>query len=181
MAEPKCHYCTRVAEAECPTCGRFYCGEHGEDVCLRCLAPESATPSVAIFRGSVVALGIASLVAVFLLVRPPESKGSGDTARIIATASPVVTVTATPTRTVTQSANSSATAAATPSSVAGGTTPAPSVTGTPAAADKTYTVRAGDTLSGIAAQSGTTVDALLAANPGVTAETLQIGAVLKLP
>src|SRR5438874_280306 len=97
MAEPNCHYCTRPAEAECPTCGRLYCAEHGEDVCLRCLAPESATPSARIFRGSVLALAIASIVTVFLLIRPPTSKSEQDIARVVATATPAVSATATPT------------------------------------------------------------------------------------
>ena len=50
---PSCHYCDNPAEAECPTCGRLYCSEHGEDVCLRCMSPESAAPSQAVYRGSI--------------------------------------------------------------------------------------------------------------------------------
>lgn len=190
MAEPNCHYCTRPAEAECPTCGRLYCAEHGEDVCLRCLAPESATPSAKVFRGSVVALVAASLVAVFLVVRPPESKSTADSARTVATATPIVTVTATPTRqasrtpsppppaSVTPGASAAATGA--PPSASASASASPSAPAT-AAGQQTYTVKAGDTISGIAAQFGVDADSLLAANPGVTPQTLQIGAVLKIP
>jgi LysM repeat protein len=44
----------------------------------------------------------------------------------------------------------------------------------------THTVAPGDTLSGIAGQYNTTVEAIIAANPGTT-ENLQIGAVLRIP
>ncbi len=42
-------------------------------------------------------------------------------------------------------------------------------------------MQSGDTLSGIAAQFGVTVEAIEALNPGIKPETLQIGAVLKIP
>lgn len=186
MAEPNCHYCDRRAEAECSTCGRFYCGEHGDDVCLRCMAPESAAPAAAVYRGAVVALALASLVAIFLLVRPPESKGTNDVARPLATATSATGATATPTKP----------GQATPTRGAVQATPTPQPAGTPGAsptaggtavasptgtAPKTYTVKAGDNLGAIAVANGTTVEAILALNPGVTPETLQIGAVLKLP
>ena len=67
MASASCHYCNRPAEEECSTCGRLYCLEHGEDVCLRCLAPEAATPSGNVYRGSLLALVAASLVAMSLV------------------------------------------------------------------------------------------------------------------
>ncbi|MCK6564796.1 MAG: hypothetical protein L6Q80_08605 [Dehalococcoidia bacterium] len=98
MAEPQCHYCDRPAEAECATCGRLYCAEHGEDVCLRCLAPESATPSAIAFRGSIAALILGSAVAAFLVISPPQSKSKADPGRTIATSTPAVVATATPTR-----------------------------------------------------------------------------------
>jgi LysM repeat protein len=45
----------------------------------------------------------------------------------------------------------------------------------------TYTVVKGDTLSQIARQMGVTVDALLAANPGVSPTTLSVGTKLAIP
>ena len=123
MAEPNCHYCDRTAEAQCPTCGRLYCDEHGDDVCLRCMSPESATPSAAMYKGSVLALAVASLIAIFLLVRPPESESSADSVRPVATPTTALGATATPTRaaatpnrttTPATAPGSSATAAATP-------------------------------------------------------------------
>jgi LysM repeat protein len=171
MAEPNCHYCDRPAEAECPTCGRVYCSDHGEDVCLRCLAPEAAAPTALAYRGAVLSLVVGSLVALFLVISPPESEGDSDAPRALATATPSFLATATPTR-----PGQAATTTVTPSSTAAG-----SATATPSSpAGVTHTVAAGDTLSGIAEQYGTTVEALLAANPGVT-ENLQIGAVLRIP
>lgn len=174
MAEPTCHYCDRPAAEECPACGRLYCHEHGEDVCLRCLAPESATPGATVYRGSLVALAIASVVALFLILSPPQSKSTASQAHTIATNTPSSNPTATPTpqgqrtpsATATQRANGSATAAPSANASNG---------------ERTYTVKDGDTLSGIAEANGVSLEALQAANPGVTAETLDIGAVLKLP
>lgn len=56
--------------------------------------------------------------------------------------------------------------------------PTPTPTPEPLTADVTYTVKAGDTLSGIAFAYEVTVDDLLRNNPGVRPETLQIGQVL---
>lgn len=44
-----------------------------------------------------------------------------------------------------------------------------------------YTVEEGDTLGAIASAKGVTVDEILAANPGLVAESLQIGAIIKIP
>ncbi len=171
MAEPNCHYCDRPAEAECPTCGRVYCSEHGEDVCLRCLAPEAAAPTALAYRGAVLSLVVGSLVALFLVIRPPESESDADAPRTLATATPSFLATATPTTT---GGDRTSTPSASPTT---GTSP----TATPSAPSGiTHTVAEGDTLSGIAEQYGTTVEAILAANPGVT-ENLQIGAVLRIP
>lgn len=169
MAEPNCHYCDRAAEAECPTCGRLYCSEHGEDVCLRCLAPEAAAPTSLAYRGAVLSLVVGSVVALFLVIRPPESDGDGDAPRALATATPSFQATATPT------SQGGGAAQATRTSSAGAT---PAVTAT--AAGRTHTVAPGDTLSGIAEQYDVSVDAIVAANAGLT-ENLQIGAVIRIP
>jgi LysM repeat protein len=54
-------------------------------------------------------------------------------------------------------------------------------TTTPAPATRTYTVASGDTLGSIATKEKTTVDALLAANPGIDPTGLQIGDKIRLP
>ena len=134
-------------------------------------------PSSAVFRGSVVALVVATLVTIFLLVRPPESKSAQDTVRTLATPTPAFAATATATRpgtsqrTVTPTPAGSATAAGSPTT--GATAPA--------AASNTYTVRPGDTLSSIAAAHNTTVEAIEALNPGLDAANLAIDAVLVMP
>ncbi len=182
MPEPACHYCDRPARAECPTCGRLYCEDHGDDVCLRCMAPESATPAAWAYRGSIVALALASLVVLFLIIRPPASSTGDDTVRTIATVAPIISATATPTprggaATPTRVATPSGSPVATASPSAPAGSPTPATTQAPA----TYTVKAGDTLGAIAAQFNTTVAAMLAANPGITANSIQIGLVLKIP
>ena len=164
-----CHYCTRPAERECPQCGRLFCGIHGEDVCLRCLAPEAATPSALVYRGSLLALAIGTLVTIFLLVRPPRSDAGEDTVRTLPTATSAVSATATPTRPASRTPGVTTTAAA---------TQPPSPTGS---ANRSYTIREGDSLSSIAAAQGTTVEAIQALNPGVTPGSLQPGATLILP
>jgi LysM repeat protein len=77
----------------------------------------------------------------------------------------------------------SATIAATPL-----TTPAvtATITPSPAAAQSsppggTYTIKAGDTLPAIAARVGSTVAAILAANPGLNPNRLRIGQQINLP
>lgn len=180
MPDAACHYCPRPATEECPTCGRLYCTEHGEDVCLRCLSPEAATPNALIYRGALVALVVGTLLTVFLLVRPPESKSGQDSVRTLATPTPSFGATATPTPPGTVARRSptaaGATASGTPS--ASGTTSATAST-TPGA-ERAYTVKAGDTLSAIAVANGITVEELQAANPGLT-DVIQPGQVLKLP
>jgi LysM repeat protein len=192
MAEPTCHYCTRPAEEECPACGRLFCGDHGEDVCLRCSSPEAATPSAAVFRGSLVTLVVATVLAVFLIVRPPESKSTQDSVRTVATSTPAFAATATATRPGSATAVRSLTPAqgtqpaGTPS--AGTTSPTAVTTGTPpatatatAGGERSYTVQPGDTLSAIAADFATTVAEIVALNPSLDPDHLSIGTVLKIP
>lgn len=167
MTDPTCHYCARPAEQECPTCGRLYCSMHGDEVCLRCSAPESVAPSGKVYRGSVLALIAGSLVTLFLLVRPPESKGGDDIVRDLDTPTTSIRATATSTPPVTT----------TPAS----TTPAAEVTATPVAGARTHTIASGDTLTTIAELYGVDVDAIIALNPGITADNLPINTVLQIP
>ena len=48
-------------------------------------------------------------------------------------------------------------------------------------APRTHTIRAGDTLWRLAQQYGTTVEALLAANPGIDPNSLRVGQVISIP
>jgi LysM repeat protein len=173
MADARCHYCTRAAQEECPTCGRLYCAEHGEDVCLRCLSPEAATPSPAAYRGAILALAIGAAVAIYLVVSPPASQSSQDSARPLPTPTPpALQPTATPTP---EMAATQATAAAT-------VTPGGPATPTPTPGPEVHVVEPGDTLSAIADAYGLSVADLLSANPGLSEETpLQIGQEIIIP
>lgn len=173
MAEPKCHYCDRDAEEQCPTCGRLYCYDHGDDACLRCISPEAAAPSSVVYRGALLTLVAATAVAVFLFVRPPASKSEADTVRTLATPTQSNLATATPTPPgggPTRAATAAATAPPVATPVASGT-----------AGAKTHLVASGETLSQIAEANNTTVDAIIALNPGITADSLPVGTVLNLP
>jgi hypothetical protein len=179
---PSCHYCDNPAEAECPTCGRLYCSEHGEDVCLRCMSPESAAPSQAVYRGSILALAIATLVVIFLLVRPPESKSDTNLVRDLPTSTAAVTTTATPTL------QGGATQATPRPGTQVPTTPTPTVPGStasvaasPTAAGRTYVMQAGDTLSAVAASYGVSVADIVAANPGLNPDTIDVGTEIRIP
>jgi hypothetical protein len=165
----QCYYCDEPAREECPTCGRLFCDDHGDDVCVRCMAPASATPPAALYRGSILALLIATAVAIYLLVSPPEDRSRAGDVRTVATVTPM------PASTVPAAATQPA---RTPTA---GASPTPQAATPTAPAARTHTVVAGDTLSGIASQFGTTEDAIRAANPGVNLDPLQIGVVLTIP
>lgn len=173
-----CHYCDRPAEADCPTCGRLYCEEHGAEVCLRCMAPEAAVPSARVFRGSLALLALATLVTAFLLIRPPATEGRGPLVREFPTPTPAVEATATPT----PRGGIPTPTPATPDPAQATPTPAPAATPTPTpAAGRVHVVQAGDTLFQIALDNGTTVEAIVAANPGLNPDMLSIGMEIRLP
>jgi len=183
MADPTCHYCDRLAEAECATCGRLYCPEHGADVCLRCLAPDSAAPSALAYRGSLVALGLATAVAAFLIIRPPQSASTVDEPRPVVTNTPAFQQTATPTAL-------GGGGATTPTSSRPTTTIATSTPTTEATVEPTqgsgggtsYTILPGDSLSQIAADHGVTAEAILEANPDIGDPlSIQPGQVIMIP
>lgn len=140
------------------------------------MAPESATPAAWAYRGSIVALVVASLVVLFLIIRPPASSASQDTVRTVATTAPIIGATATPTA---RGSTATPTRTGTPGGGAASTASPSAAAGTQS--PTTYTVKSGDTLGAIAGQFNTTVAAMVAANPGLSADSLQIGTVLKIP
>lgn len=148
------------------------------------MAPESAVPSARVFRGSLAALGVATLVTAFLLIRPPSSGGESPLVRDLPSPTPAVTATATPTP---RGGQGSPTAQpATPAgTVTPSTTPTPAASPTPPASPtpgaRVYIVKSGDTLFQIALDHGTTVEAILAANPGLDPDTLAVGMEIRLP
>ena len=74
-----------------------------------------------------------------------------------------------------------ATAVETPTEAPPTSTPPPAATNTPASLGQTYTVVEGDIPVTIAEKFGITVEALMAANPGVDPTALYIGQVLIIP
>src|SRR5215207_10226417 len=69
-----CYQCDQPAVQECARCGTLYCDDHGDTLCDRCMDPFNALPSSRVYRGSLLALLIGTVFAVWLLVRP----GTGD-------------------------------------------------------------------------------------------------------
>ena len=170
-----CYVCGKEATHRCPRCAKLYCDEHGDDLCAACQDPASAIPSGAVFRGSLLALLVASILALWLLIQPPGLPGGepGEEAVLplptitpVALTSPTPTPTATPTATPTPTA--SPTAEATPSPTTSPTpepTPTPTPTPTPEPPPFTeYEVQPGDTLSSIAQAFGTTIDEIVRIN-----------------
>jgi nucleoid-associated protein YgaU len=161
----QCFRCDQPAVQECARCGALYCDDHGDALCERCMDPNSALPSYRVYRGSLMALLIGSVFAVWLLVRPGgETDQTGPPAALAAVLptqtptlatpparTPAPGASPTPTASPATTATAAPVASATPARTA---TPAAS---TPTPANRTYTVKPGDTLYGIADQYRGTV------------------------
>ena len=177
-----CYACARDAVHRCPRCAKPYCDEHGGELCAACQDPSSAIPSGALFRGSLLALLVASVLALWLLIRPPgvsEEESGAQAGQPSATRTPVATASIVPTHSPT------ITPTGTPSGTPGGTptaTPTPASSPTPTPSEFTeYAVQQGDTLSTIAQRFGTTADELARINGLTNPNTLDIGQKLKIP
>ena len=144
----ECFRCDQPAVQECARCGALYCDDHGDTLCERCMDPFSALPSSYVYRGSLLALLIGTIFAVWVLVRPGDSDAGAPPAGLIgvlpsATVVPAVTVPAAPgTGTPPPAATQPPPAATAPPP-----TPAPPP---PAPTPRTYAVVSGDTLTTIA-------------------------------
>jgi nucleoid-associated protein YgaU len=178
-----CYLCDNEATKRCPRCGNPYCGDHGEDpstgsgqaLCADCLSPVNATPSGAFFRASLLALLLGSVLALWLLIRPPGLPGESSGVNVPeATPLPQGTPTPAPTITPTLTPVASATAAPTP-------TPTPAPTAEPTPAPIEYTVVDGDTWFGIADAYGVDATALATYNGLTLEDLLQPGQVLTIP
>lgn len=136
----------------------------------------SPTPSVYLYRGALLALAIGSIIAVYLVLRPPETESVQPVVSDVATSTPVTEETATATPLGQQP---TATATALPA------TPTPSgPTATPTLEPGTaveYEIQSGDFLSTIAQDFGTTVDAILALNPDLDPDLISVGQVILVP
>ncbi len=187
-----CYACARDAVHRCPRCGKPYCEEHGGEFCAACQNPASAIPSGGLYRGALLGLLVASVLALWLLIRPPglpEESSGAQVGQPSVTPTPVATATASP------APSPSVAPTGTPEGTPGGTpgaspTPAatPQATPTPAPSPTTqppqftdYTVQPNDSLSSIAQRFGTTADELARINGIANPNTLDIGQKLKIP
>ena len=169
-----CYLCDNEASQRCPRCGNPYCGDHGEDLCADCLNPVSAAPSGAFFRASLLAMLLGSVLALWLLVRPPGLPGDSSGV-VIPEASPQPT---TPTASPTPATPvAGATATPTPAPTAA---PTPTPTEVPPAPIE-YTVVDGDTWYGIAGAYGVDAESLAAYNGFTLDDILPVGQVLTIP
>ncbi len=137
----ECFRCERQAARECPRCGLLYCLEHGDVVCERCMDPALATPSPRVYRGALIVLVAASILALWLLLWPAGSgdEGQGATSperpsqsAVLPTTAPTPSPTPPPTPATDATPTATPSPAATPSPTAAPTA-APSPTTTPTA------------------------------------------------
>ncbi|MEX2446932.1 MAG: LysM peptidoglycan-binding domain-containing protein [Dehalococcoidia bacterium] len=183
----QCFSCDQEAVQECPRCGALYCDDHGDALCDRCADPVLALPSYRVFRGSLLALLVGSIVAVWLLVLPPAAADQdGPPSSLQGVVQPgAETPTATPDVEGTPAGGS----VPGPDGSTGTTTPAvtpteeptPEPTPTPEPEPTTYTVQPGDTLIGIAQQLGVNQDELQSINDITDPASIQPGQVLTVP
>ncbi len=177
-----CYLCDQDATQRCPRCGNPYCGDHGEDLCSDCLNPVNAAPSSTFFRASLLALLLGSVLALWLLIRPPGLPGESSEV-ILPEASPQPVTPSPPIPPTPIEPTLEPTLEPTPEPTLEPTAePTPVPTVEPEGPIE-YVVQEGDTISGIAAFFGFTVEDLLAIN-GLTeqeAEMIQPGDVLAIP
>ncbi|MEX2374845.1 MAG: LysM peptidoglycan-binding domain-containing protein [Dehalococcoidia bacterium] len=180
----RCFQCDEDATQECPRCGALYCDDHGDALCSRCTDPALALPSYRVYRGSLGALLVGSIVALWLLVLPPavaDRDGPPQTiAGLVNTPTPVPTEAIEPV---------DATPEATPTVVAPPEpTPEPTPQATPEPEEQTYVVQGGDTLLAIAERfappgiiPGDFATRIQEVNGITDASSLQIGQELTIP
>src|SRR3954464_10161530 len=83
-----CYACDKEPTQQCPRCGRPYCDEHGEDFCGVCLEPASGVPSFNLYRGSLLALVIGAVLALWLIVQPSNGESSTGSKLVVVNATP---------------------------------------------------------------------------------------------
>lgn len=173
-----CYACDQAAVHRCPRCAKPYCADHGEVFCNACLDPASAAPSSTVFRGSLLALLIGSVLALWLLIRPPSLPGESEVGVVVPRSPEPMT----PAVTVVPSTPSPATTVSpTPPQATPTPKAKPTPTPSPTPAFVEYTVQEGDTLSSIAAAYGVTVEEIIAANDIANPDEIAIGDVLIIP
>lgn len=181
----RCYACERQDTSPCTRCGKNYCPDHGADLCSSCLDPVVAAPSSAAFRIALFALLGVSVLALWLLVRPPSLPGDGGGVVLEPDATPDFTPGLTPdtgeTLTPTGSADGGPQPTVTliPDDQTPAPTPVPTVTPTPAPIE--HLVVSGDTWSGVAEQYDVDAETLASSNGYSVDEVLPLGVTLIIP
>src|SRR5436305_4618903 len=111
-----CYACDNEPTQQCPRCGRPYCDAHGEDFCGVCLEPASGVPSFNLYRGSLLALIVGAVLALWLIIQPTGSESSSSPKVVVLTATSAASARQSPALNATPGA-ANATPAATTSAV----------------------------------------------------------------
>ena len=193
-----CFACEQEPTQQCPRCGRPYCDDHGEDVCDACLEPSSGLPSFTLYRGSLIALLIATGLAIFLILQPPGDDTNAAFGPTLVTPQPTATVPAavtTPPPNGTQQPQGTQapqgtrpTGTTTPGTNPTATRPAGTATPGTGGGSGTVTVAAGDTLSSIcdrvkpaSMSNPDCVDFIVTQNNLTNANDISVGETLRVP
>ncbi len=172
----QCYSCERQDTSLCPRCGKNYCPEHGADLCSACLDPVVAAPSSSAFRIALFALLGASVLALWLLVRPPGLPGDTGGVVLEPDATPDFTPGLTPdtgdTLTPTGTGGPAPTTTSSP-------TPEPTPTPTPAPIE--HLVVSGDTWGVVAELYGVDQETLATSNGYSVNDVLPLGITLIIP
>ena len=172
----ECYACDQEATERCSRCGNAHCAEHGDEqpgLCASCLDPVNATPSSGVFRVALFALLGVSVLALWLLVRPPSLPG--ETSGAIR---PLPTTEATPSPPPSETPAASPVAEETPAPTP---EPTPGPTEPPAAGPIEYEVASGDTWYGIADAYGIDAETLAAYNGSTLEDFIRPGDLLLIP
>ncbi len=186
----QCYACDLEAVAECPRCGVLFCGDHGEALCVRCMDPNLALPSYRIYRGSLLALLVGSVFAVWLLVLSPDNADSDGPSGSLAEVLPRATATLVP---LVKSTSTPVSAAVVPTPLVARATPEPTPEPTPgptatSGVAEEYIVQPGDSMTAIVerfiAPGGDEeafLDRIVEFNEIVDPSSITIGQVIKIP
>ena len=187
----RCYACERQDTSPCPRCGKHYCPDHGADLCSACLDPIVAAPSSSTFRIALFALLGASVLALWLLLRPPSLPGESGGVVLEPDATPDFTPGLTPDTGETLAPTPTGSADAPPDGspvptitlIPDDQTPAPTQepTVTPTPAPIEHLVVPGDSWSGVAELYGVDADTLASSNGYSVDDVLPLGITLIIP
>ena len=183
----RCYACERQDTSPCPRCGKDYCPDHGANLCAACLDPIVAAPSSATFRIALFALLAASVLALWLLVRPPGLPGDNGGVVLEPDVTPDFTPGLTPDTGETPTPTGTASPDGSPTLIPDDQTPTPTPTPTPVPTEAPtpgpieHVVVTGDSWNGVAAQYGVDPATLASTNGYSLADVLPLGITLIIP